>query len=193
MLKKISLSFLFAFVAAVGLNAQSFQQGDNTLTVGVGLGSSLHVGGGSLALPPLSATYEHGLTDRWGLGGIVGVAGARQTVSISSSSIVNGQVSSHSEKRTFDYSNIFLGARGAYHFYTKNRWDLYGGALLGLNIVSVKYTDAERNQYNLETPGTFLTLGLYAGAKYYFNDHFGVYTELGYSVAFLNAGVAFKL
>jgi hypothetical protein len=41
--------------------------------------------------------------------------------------------------------------------------------------------------------GSGVAYSLFVGGRYYFNQHIGVFAELGYGVAWLNLGVAFHL
>jgi len=36
-------------------------------------------------------------------------------------------------------------------------------------------------------------IGIYGGARWFFNDRIAIFTELGYLPAYFNAGVTFKL
>lgn len=96
----------------------------------------------------------------------------------------------------WNYTFIDIGARGAYHFskhldLNTTALDLYGGVTLGYRAVSYSGPDWG-NGIDNPYPGA-LTAGIFAGARYYFSDKFGVTGELGYGVAPLTIGVTFKL
>lgn len=87
------------------------------------------------------------------------------------------------------YSSAIVGARGSFHYSFVEKLDTYTGVSLGYNIVSSK-SDRKDNNYKAETSS--LHLGWYLGGRYYFTDSFAGMAELGYDIAYLTVGVAFK-
>ena len=64
--------------------------------------------------------------------------------------------------------------------------------LLGAKIVTDKgYGDIRRYDYSANASGVLVEL--FAGARYYFTDNFGVMGELGYGIAWLKLGVSLKV
>lgn len=96
--------------------------------------------------------------------------------------------------QTDKYRTITIGARGTYHFFTKEKFDCYASIGLGFNINSYSYSST--------VPGTFINSsygrsGLYSaatvGIRYYFTKNFGVYSELGWDLnAPIQGGVCLK-
>lgn len=176
-MKKILLLMAVAGISAMSMNAQSFGKEDNVAGLNVGFGGSYGV--------PVSLTYERGVYDinnkmSIGVGGIVGYGG-------SSEKIMYGK---------WKYSNILLGARGAWHYTAIKKLDLYAGLTLGYDVASSKFKwndprDEEIIGELSSSAGGFLW-GAYAGARYYFNESFGVNAEVGYGLAYLNIGVTYK-
>lgn len=129
--------------------------------------SVIHLGlgvGGNFGTP-LGIGYEKGISDKIGIGGFAGY---------SSKSFAG-----------FKVTNILLAVKGNYHFYQTDKLDTYAGAMLGYAIA------------NVASGGTFaddgVNFGGQIGARYYFTDSIGAFAELGYGIANLNVGVAFKL
>ncbi|HMG88546.1 MAG TPA: hypothetical protein VK589_00750 [Chryseolinea sp.] len=92
------------------------------------------------------------------------------------------------------YNFIDFGARGSYHFArllkVKNeKFDPYAGAFLGFVASTNNFDD---NGYNDPYDGA-VRGGLYAGARYYFSDKFGVFGEVGVGLYPVVLGVTFKL
>ena len=114
---------------------------------------------------PFGLGYETGISDKIGIGGFVGY---------SSKSFIGVKV-----------TNILLAAKGNYHFYQTDKLDTYAGAMIGYAIA------------NVSGGGTFaddgVNFGGQIGARYYFTDSIGAFAELGYGIANLNVGIAFKL
>src|SRR5688572_15777256 len=94
-----------------------------------------------------------------------------------------------------DYTFIDFGARGTYHFATllkvKNEnFDPYAGVFLGFVAASNDYDGTGGNDvYDNRVQG-----GIYAGARYYFSDKFGVFGEVGLGGMYpVFLGLTFKL
>jgi hypothetical protein len=174
-MKKFNI-FLFLTFATLATHAQVFDKGTKALNVGIGLGSAYGYAGFNSSVPPLSASFEIGLTDKIAIGriGVGGIFGY--------SSFKAG---------TFSSSHILIGARGLYHFdFDVEKIDVYGGIMLGYNIVS--YSDSNLNGFGYGYGGSGLVGGIFAGGRYMFSEKIGAFAELGYSIAWLNLGVTAK-
>lgn len=176
---KKAIFILMAVAMATVANAQSFQNGTTTVNAGIGLGTAL--GGLGKARPAISVSLDHGFWDIGGpgvisLGGYIGNTGYKYT----------------DPGYTAKWNYVIVGVRGAYHYngFEVPELDVYGGAMLGYNIVS----------YSAEGGGTELSnnygsgIGFsgFLGGRWFFNDNLGIYAELGYGVSVLSAGVTFK-
>ncbi|MES2763317.1 MAG: hypothetical protein V4677_13980 [Bacteroidota bacterium] len=96
---------------------------------------------------------------------------------------------------TDNYRTITIGARGTYHFYTKEKIDCYASIGLGYNINSFTQTHNNPNGYYARTGNA--RAGLYSaftvGIRYYFTKNIGVYAEGGWDMsAPIQGGVAIK-
>ncbi len=183
-MKRNILPILLAILFAVSAKAQNttFTEGDKVLNLGLGIGSTLYTGGfyGS-SIPPLSASLEFNVVDELfdesssiGVGGYLGYAGYNY----------KGFNSDYS------FSNIILGARGAFHYQFIEQLDTYAGLMLGYNIVNWN-TTASGFDFGTAASGGFIS-SFYIGGRYYFNENIAAMLELGYGIAYLNIGVAFK-
>jgi hypothetical protein len=180
-MKKINV-LLFALFSslAIATQAQTFNKGDKVLNVGIGLGSVYGYAGYGSSLPPLSASFEVGITDKVGIGR-VGVGGIFAYSKYGDSN--------------FSVSNIIIGARGLYHFdFDVEKLDVYGGVMLGYNIVSTSpdYSTISGGFGFVNPYGSYVTGGVFAGARYMFSEKIGGFGELGYSIAWLNLGLTVK-
>jgi hypothetical protein len=184
--KHFLLLFLIVSIPFAG-NSQPFMKGDKVINVGLGIGSTLYSGVGyKTGLPPLSASFEVGVTE---LGpGILGVGGYFGISSYKWEDSFGGTTYG------WKYSNIIIGARGNYHYSFAEKLDTYAGLMLGYNIVNSKATGTWPALYgDLSANSSAFIWSLYVGGRYYFSDSFAVMAELGYGIAWLNIGVAFKL
>ena len=164
---------LIVFVSLVALTdsyGQFFQKGTKLVNVGIGFGGGYGTTGFSGGVPPISGSFEIGVTDKIGVGGILGY------------SIATSGVFGSNFKATY----FLIGARGAYHFEVGDNLDLYAGAMLGYN--SVSYSDTGFGTF----AGSGIVVGIFGGGRYMFSENIGAFAELGYSIAVVNVGVTFK-
>ncbi len=159
----------------------NFELGSNVIGVGIGFGSSY--GGGFTTdseTPALNFQYERGM---WGvdgpgvisLGGYLGFKSYSYDYSVYNSS----------------WSYVIIGARSAYHYngIKSDKFDVYGGLMLGLRIVN--YSNDEPN-YPYDFSDTDLILTAFIGGRYYFNSSWAGFVELGNGIGVLNLGIAYK-
>ena len=180
--------FTVACIAAIALfgtqnasaqesQGSAFGEGTKVINLQLGLGSTLYGSGYRSTLPPLSISYEQGLKD-----GKIGVGAY-----LARTSAKWGDGADY-----WKFSYTIIGARGAYHFFTTDKLDTYGGLMLGYDIVSSKWKgESEGSMY--KASGSGVAYSLFLGGRYYFSEKIGASAELGYGVSVLNIGLAFKL
>jgi hypothetical protein len=171
---------LFVF-ASQNSSAQAFENGDNVLSVGLGVGSGYH-GINYSSSPAISIQYEHGNWDVGGpgvisLGGFLGYKGFRH------------EEFGYVEK----WNYTVIGLRSAYHYngIDAKELDVYGGLMLSYDILS--YSNNFPASYNYGGYTSGLGISVYIGGRYYFTDNVGAFLELGYGISYATLGVAFKL
>lgn len=189
-MKKLITSLFALFIINTSYGQGHFSVGSNLIGVGIGLGSSLGSGYTSTTQSPaISLQYEHGIWDVGGpgvisLGGFVGLKSFKNEYDNSGYSA--------SEK----WSYTVIGVRGVYHLNSINsdKFDVYGGAMLSYDILSYTYTNSDPSFHYVSSGayGSTAYLSLFIGGRYYFNENFAAFAELGYGVAFLNIGLAYK-
>lgn len=165
-LKRLVFTLVFLF-GGIGLSfAQSYNQGDKLLNVGVGVGGGFGT--------PIGLSFEYGFTDK--ISGGAYAAYASKTVPTGFGD--------------FNYTYILTAARASYHFdLGVDNLDTYVGAILGYNIASAKWKGAGAMPAN--SAGGVI-YGGHAGARYFFSEKIGAFAEAGYGVGSLNVGLAFK-
>ncbi|SKB54691.1 hypothetical protein SAMN05660226_01871 [Parapedobacter luteus] len=176
---KKTILILSVALMATGAYAQSFQKGTSAVNAGVGFGTNL--GGLGNARPAVSVSYEYGNWEVGGpgvisLGGYIGNTGYRY----------------RSSGYTQRWNYTVVGARSAYHyngFENVPNLDVYGGLMLAYNIASYKAEGYD----GPNTYGSGLGFSAYLGGRWFFSNNIGLYTELGFGVSVLNAGITFKL
>lgn len=178
-MKKSIIISIAIFIAAAA-QAQPFQKGTTAANLGIGLGTAL--GGLGKARPALSASFDKGMWDIGGpgvisLGGYIGNTGYKY--------------SSLGYNAKWNYT--IVGVRGAYHyngFTNVPALDVYGGAMLGYNIVN--FSSDQEEGYFGKSYGSGLEFTGFIGGRWFFADRVGAYAELGYGVSVLNIGVTYK-
>ena len=76
-----------------------------------------------------------------------------------------------------------------FHYQFAPKLDTYAGLILGYHIASFS---SNINGYS-GISGSGIDLGVLLGARYFFTDRVGMFTELGYTLPFWNLGVTFRL
>jgi hypothetical protein len=181
-MKKFLFTGLVLIFSNASLSAQVFEEGSKFLHVGVGVGSPYAYSGSKMGVPPLHAAFEIGVTDKIGVGGLVGYTSSSYD-----------QVF-FTDNYSWKFSYLILGARGAYHFLDHDKIDAYGGLLLGYNIASAKFesTDPDLERFVTEPSVGGLAIGAFVGGRYMISDNSGVFAELGYNIAWLSLGYTAK-
>ncbi len=178
---------------------QAFNVGSNGVNLGIGLGGYRYgyltgLSNNYSVSPTLALSYERGVTE---VGpGVLGIGGFFARKSVNYRHVSNGYYYTYNYDQR--WSNTIIGLRGSWHlndWHGSDRFDVYGGIMIGYNIGS--YRDKSTRTYNGTTePYTdnywynlsFVTYSTYIGGRYLFTDRVGAYLELGYGVAYLNLG-----
>jgi len=180
--KIVMILLATAFIGSA--SAQEFKTGDNVLSLGLGIGSTLGSYGYSSQTPAISIQYEHG---QWDVGG-------PGTISL------GGYLGFKSFKyESFDYSEKWnytvIGIRSAYHYngLKVEHLDVYGGLMLSYDIVSYSFESSNPlwDPYKGDYANS-IGLSLYVGGRYYFSSNISGFLELGYGVSYLNIGGCYK-
>ena len=185
------LALFFAAAGAFAAGSPAFKNGGIEIQAGVGFGFWGYYSGATMTVPPIivSAEYQVLVAPQVPLsfGLLAGYTGAQYKYD-------GGAGNTYTD--TFSF--IVIGGRLSYHFIefiTVPNLDTYAGILLGYDIASVSYSGTgtyASGPIPGVTAGGF-TYGFYAGARYYFTPNIGVYGELGYTLGYINAGLAVKL
>ncbi|MBN2167310.1 MAG: hypothetical protein JW717_13625 [Marinilabiliaceae bacterium] len=181
MRKLLFISILLSTFLSLS-QAQVMKKGDNAFNFGLGIPNVE----GNIKMPAIIAAYDHGFSEKLGIGYISG--GAQLSFS-----------SGGDEYWGVKYRNTYfvIGPRAAYHFdfvdITGNsafeKFDIYAGIFAGFSFESYK---TEYTSYNETGSKTNFREDLFIGARYSFADNLAVYAESGYGIAYLSAGISFK-
>ncbi len=150
---------------------------------------------------PLILKGDYGIVKfKWGhsvgAGIVIGYSNTRVNYTYVESKWNNGNGwNSYTYSQTDNYQTITVGARGSYHFFTKEKVDCYANVGLGYNISSyTQTTDNPSGSYSrVGSARTGLYSALTVGIRYYFTKNIGVYSELGWDMSTpIQAGIAIK-
>lgn len=188
-MKKIAILLFVASLFSTIVRGQSFTQ--ESLAANFGLGFGWYSYGYSVtSLPALSVSVEKGV---WNvedlgiisLGGIAGWKSARYNWSY------------FNYRYNWSWTDFILAARSAVHpdIIDNEKVDIYGGVALGIRQESYKYYEPvgpAKEPVHYTDNSTHPLIAIYAGGRYDFTDHFGVFGEIGYGLGYFTLGISYK-
>lgn len=151
---------------------------DKLLCLSIGLGGKFAYDlTGKLTVPPIPISFEYILKDNLfdrngslGCGGFVGYSASKFGVRTN--------------------SRLIIGARGYVHYSFFEKFDSYGGVLLGYKSDKTTYSG---DTSGIDTSDGKPILNVFVGARYFFTDKIAGMAEIGGGVSILSLGVAIKL
>jgi hypothetical protein len=169
--------------ATLAPRLSAYAAGDTVASLAVALGG-INGSMGDTEVPPLVAAVDYGVHPDVSVGGLV---------SYYRSSVSYGYAGLSGAKWTYNY--LTIGARSDYHFgrfVGVEKLDLYGGAILAYNIVSVSSPSSSTYASLNTASASVITWGLNVGARYFFTPSLAAQAELGVGLGNLSAGIAYK-
>jgi hypothetical protein len=183
------IALLLCSINLTNLNAQPFDVGDKNLNLTIGFGTPwVLYNDYSTALPPITASFDYGFRDDIGpgvlsIGGIVGATTYKDQI------LNSGWIYEYGYKST----TFIMALRSTYHYQLVNKLDTYGGVHLGLRIERWREYGNSPPVFESRDIDYLPVFSLFGGARYYFTDQIAAMLELGYSIAFINVGICYKL
>lgn len=207
MQKQLSKLFLaLALVASsLGARAQAFDEGKSVVTIGYGFPNLVtatfrtayntadHTGYTFTAMGPLVFRYEYGLSEKIGMGVVVGYSMMKLSYNYEDWNSTYTQKVKYTA--SVKWNSPSVGARMNIHFATKDKLDPYFGISAGWSGNSLTYEDDDPNTSSSKSSVNFgpFYFGLGVGMRYYFTDNIGMYVEFGWDKwALMQAGLALK-
>jgi hypothetical protein len=173
------------------VRSQQFKKGQTDINVGVGFITpffELESHDIRTKRPPLIITLDNGITDKISVGGYIGTAKSDVYGTIY---WTNGTTIYSTYEKQSTLRHFILGGRLLYHFDVSLNFDVYGGGMLGYNIVT------EKAEPNIELIGNNkingFTYSILGGGRYRFSKYAGAFAELGYGITVFNLGLNIKL
>jgi hypothetical protein len=189
-MKKLLAILITALFTLSILNAQEseFTLGSKVLSAGIGIGNTLYSGSYySSGVPPISFSYEQAIVDEILEKGVIGIVGSIGYNSYKYRATYSGY------DYGWNYSNIVIAVGGTFHYPLLDKLDTYAALGLGYNIsTSKEYGNYWPGDDFSSSSGGFV-FGIYVGGRYYFNEHFAAFAQVGYGIAYLTFGVSYRL
>lgn len=189
-MKKLFTVLIAALFTLPTLIAQEseFVLGSKVLSLGIGIGNTLYSGSYySSGVPPLTFSYEQAIKDDVLEKGVIGIVG-----SIGYNSY-KYRASYLGSDYGWNYTNIVIAVGGTFHYPLLDKLDTYGAIGLGYNISSSKEHGDFWPGSDLSSTSGGVVFGIYVGGRYYFNEHFAAFAQVGYGIAYLTFGVSYRL
>jgi hypothetical protein len=170
------IAVLLILALGISFGQIAYKKGDQVGSAMLGLGSFVYTSGASSSLPPLSVAFDYGYNENISFGGLLSYTRASEDF---------GYV-----KWTWSY--MIIAARGAYHYdlLHQSNIDTYGGLMLGYEIAS---ESTDNSNWPVSGGGSTLLFSAFVGGRYYFTPNLAAQAEIGFGLALLNIGVAYKL
>ncbi len=142
---------------------------------------------------PLCLKYEYGVTEKIGIGGTFTYSSGSVSWPIQDINPNTGNPETYQGTEKLTWLSVMV--RANYHFVNTDKLDVYAGIGVGYNSLKFSYSDNDPNDAGsaFVTPN-FLPVSYEGsiGLRYYFTPNIGVYGEVGYGVAYIQAGLAIK-
>lgn len=212
-MKKLLFISLFSTLLVVNnFKAQdvSFDKGTLVVTAGIGFPDlyraslrtyySGYAGRSVTGLGPIILKGDYGIVKfKWGhsvgVGMVLGFNTTKASFTYEDWKWNNNSGYTYSDYTQTDrYTTITIGARGTYHFFTKEKIDCYASVGLGFNINTHDQTttDPDGVKYKANQRKGLYEAGT-VGIRYFFTKNFGVYSELGWDNSTpIQAGLSLK-
>ena len=193
---KNSIKFITALcmlLTSTVLLAQS--TGKLSLSAGIGVLPTFIADDATVNTPPINARLTYQMTPAFSLSGFVGYA---SSTSNSPFIISDGQQALVSNKQTL------FGLRGELKKSITEKFEVYGGAMLGYNHSNIREFDKATGAsiirdpeaptpFDPDRPNGELLYSGFVGTTYYVHKGIGLFAEVGYGVSLLNAGITIKI
>ncbi|RMG85815.1 MAG: hypothetical protein D6714_05305 [Bacteroidetes bacterium] len=189
---QLVIALLLLCTAPVFAQNQVFDKGNFNLSIGYGVVPVYLMDKATTEVPPLSARLGYGVTKTFNISLYAGFASATSRPNLYGDGILT----------QYENKSLMAGLRGELRAPRSDRFDIYGGFMLGYTHPFVREVSVEDGSL-IERPegtprrfrkpeGKVLFSG-FVGGTWYINRRFGIFAEAGYGISLLNAGLSVKL
>lgn len=191
-MKNLTVICALVLASMTTLSAQlSFKPGDIELAAGIGLISTYAKDGANTIAPPVSIRMNARLSPNFSLGAYAAYASFER----------NGRILPTGAVQDISNESFQVGIRAAAHSQLGEKFDVYGGGMLGYDMATVdesingqpKSKGDEPSFIRPEDDNNSLIYSAFIGASFYPKSNLGFFGEVGYGNSILNVGVSFRL
>jgi len=144
------------------------------------------------SIGPVYLKGEYMIEEKIGIGGVAAYAG--NSISYNYLGILDsGATTTYEDK--ISRTTLSILARFNYYFVNSEKANIYAGVGTGYRIANWKYTfgDPDIDDSNNEIPNLVpLGFEFTFGARYFFTENIGIYTELGLAKSLFQVGLSAK-
>ncbi len=186
-----------------GDGEKCFDESTHIINLGVGFGSrsyhAIYSGNGNTygITPAFSFSYEQALPKKLGPGylGIGAYGGFQHEYYNYDYDYTYNGGNKYYYHHSWNY--YMIAARAAYHWDVLNskNAEVYAGAIIGVRFQTSNYetNDPGKNDpYSYHESVAYPAYSVFAGARWYFSQHVGLFGEVGYGISYVTGGLSFK-
>ena len=174
---------LLGFILSIGISSANAQieEGDSMINLGVGFGITFASTSGDFntTIPPVEASYEYAISEKFTVGGFAGYSAAEFR-----SNFVGTNFG-------YDYTYLLAGALGNWQFVNNEKINVYLGGKLGYVNISADEVGTAGIGFSAEASG--VVFGGQLGGRYFISDAIAINLEAGYGISAVKAGITIKL
>jgi len=89
-----------------------------------------------------------------------------------------------------------LGLKSAIHTSRMEKWDIYGGMMINYNITKINVisgsADYMREHLGIKPSNSKISISGFVGAMYMLSGELSLYSELGFGICLLSAGLGYR-
>ena len=182
----IVLIFMFSAAHIFSQNTQA-QKGQTYSHVGIGIVPTYLMDGGKIIVPPVTVGGDYIFAENFSIGLQTGY----------SISEMQKEYQNIEQPRNYRNSSYFTSMRFAVHCTKIKDWDIYGGWLLGFNVVKIEVLngifDYPEHHAGIVPKDTKMTYTGLLGVRYGCCSNIGVFAELGFGESLFKIGMSYRL
>ena len=192
-MKKSFLTIAALILVAGSMNAQVlYKKGSVDFAAGVGLVPTNMVDGASYNVLPVSARLGFRVSPNFSLSAFAAYSASEKLNVVRPDESIDN----------ISNKEVSVGLRGALHAIRAERFDVYGGLMLGYHMPNTEITNVSdpkdtnptglKPSFSREATNQMIYSG-FVGAAYFPGRNVGVFGEIGYGMSLFNTGIQWKL
>jgi hypothetical protein len=192
-MKKNFLAIVALVLVAGSLSGQVlYKKGSVDFAAGVGLVPTNIVDGASYSVLPVSARFGVRVSPNFSVSAYAAYAASEKLNVLRPDETIDNIYN----------KEVSVGVRGALHAIRAERFDVYGGLMLGYHMPSTEVTNVSgpkdtnptglKPSFSRGATNQMIYTG-FVGASYFPGRNVGIYGEIGYGMSLFNTGIQWKL